>query len=71
MALSRQDSAFCIRLTDDGRAFDPTAHLTKAKPEEMQIGGLGISLIRQLVDEIHYERKEERNILGLVKKINP
>ena len=71
MALSRQDSAFCIRLTDDGRAFDPTAHQTKAKPEEKQIGGLGISLIRQLVDEIHYERKEEKNILGLVKKINP
>jgi anti-sigma regulatory factor (Ser/Thr protein kinase) len=34
------------------------------------VGGMGIHLIRQIVDEIRYERKEERNILGLVKKIS-
>lgn len=71
MELSRQISAISIQLSDDGIAFDPTAHIPNDKAtDERQIGGLGIHLIRQLVDEIHYERKEERNILELVKKIS-
>ena len=66
-----QHSAFCIQLSDDGIAFDPTAHVSNEKAtDERQVGGLGIHLIRQIVDELHYERKEEKNILGLVKKIN-
>lgn len=71
MVLSRQHSAFSIQLKDDGIAFDPTAHVPNEKvTDERQVGGLGIHLIRQLVDEIRYERKDERNILGLVKKIS-
>ena len=34
-----------------------------------QIGGLGIHLVRQLMDEIRYERVEGKNILTLVKKV--
>lgn len=71
MVLSIQPSAISIQLSDDGIAFDPTAHIPNDKAtDERQIGGLGIHLIRQLVDEIHYERKEERNILELVKLLN-
>ena len=66
----RPVSAISIQLSDNGIAFDPTAHVPNEKAtDERQVGGLGIHLIRQIVDEIRYERKDERNILTLVKKI--
>lgn len=58
----------CIR--DYGIAFDPTeikdADVNLAA-EERAIGGLGIYLIRQLVDTIEYRRSEGYNILRLTK----
>ena len=38
--------------------------------EDREIGGLGIHLVRQLMDEIRYERVEGKNILTLVKKVS-
>jgi sigma-B regulation protein RsbU (phosphoserine phosphatase) len=71
MELSREHSAFSIQFMDDGLAFDPTAHVPNEKAtDERQVGGLGIHLIRQIVDELHYERKENENILRMVKKNN-
>lgn len=60
-----------LTLTDNGIAFDPTEHVPNENvTEERQVGGLGIHLIRQIVDELHYERKENKNILRMVKKNN-
>ena len=71
IVLSSQDSAFTIQLMDDGIAFDPTEHTPNDKAiDERQIGGMGIHLIRQIVDEMHYERKKEKNILRMVKLLN-
>jgi sigma-B regulation protein RsbU (phosphoserine phosphatase) len=71
IVLSRQDSAFTIQLMDDGLPFDPTEHTPNNKTiDERQIGGMGIHLIRQIVDEMHYERKKEKNILRMVKLLN-
>ena len=59
-------------ISDSGKAFDPTE---QAEPdlslsvEDRPIGGLGIHLVRQIMDEIHYERKNDKNILTLVKSI--
>lgn len=61
-----------IEITDSGVAFDPTA-TEKADitltAEEREIGGLGILLVRELMDTVHYERVEGRNILTLSKTI--
>ena len=71
MVLSSQDLAFTIQLMDDGLPFDPTEHTPNNKTiDERQIGGMGIHLIRQIVDELHYERKENKNILRMVKSLN-
>ena len=71
MELSCQLSAVSCQLEDNGLPFDPTAHIQNDKAtDERQVGGMGIHLIRQIVDEMHYERKEEKNILRMVKKIN-
>ena len=71
IVLSSQDSAFTIQLMDDGLPFDPTEHTPNNKTiDERQIGGMGIHLIRQSVDEMQYERKKEKNILRMVKLLN-
>ena len=59
-------------ITDSGVAFDPTAKEkadTSLSVEDRQIGGLGILLIRELMDAINYERENGKNILTLIKNI--
>ena len=59
-------------ITDSGIPFDPTqqkeADITLSA-EERQIGGLGIHLVRQIMDEVQYERVDDKNVLTLVKHI--
>ena len=60
-------------IIDSGVPFDPTAKEkadTTLAAEERQIGGLGILLVRELMDSINYEYTDGRNILTLVKTIN-
>ena len=60
-------------ISDSGKPFNPT---TKDDPdtnlslEERPIGGLGIHIIRQIMDIVHYERKANHNILTLRKNIH-
>ena len=59
-------------VSDMGIPFDPTkkadADITLSA-EERPIGGLGIHLVRRLMDEIRYERTDEKNILILIKRL--
>ena len=59
-------------ITDSGVAFDPTSKEkadTTLSAEDRQIGGLGILLVREIMDTINYERTEAKNVLTLIKKI--
>ena len=59
-------------ISDSGAPFDPTAKAEvdiTLSAEERGIGGLGIHLIRQLMDNINYERIDGRNVLTLTKKL--
>ena len=59
-------------ITDSGVAFDPTAVPeadTTLSAAERAIGGLGIHLVRQIMDEVRYQRLDDNNILTLVKNI--
>lgn len=63
-----------ITLVDQGPPFNPLEHekeiLDPSKPlEEINEGGLGIFLIKQSMDELFYERKEEKNRFTFIKKI--
>ena len=58
-------------ITDSGSPFDPTVQAdadTTLSAEERPIGGLGIYLVRQIMDSINYERVDGRNVLTLRKK---
>ena len=59
-------------IIDSGVAFDPTAKEradTSLSAEDRQIGGLGILLVRELMDSINYERADGQNFLTLIKKL--
>ena len=59
-------------ISDGGIPFDPTQQEdpdVTQNAEERPIGGLGIFLVRQIMDDIHYERKDDKNILTLTKKL--
>jgi sigma-B regulation protein RsbU (phosphoserine phosphatase) len=59
-------------ISDSGVPFDPTAKGevdTTLSVEERGIGGLGIHLVRQIMDSMNYERVDGRNILTLRKKL--
>ena len=62
-----------VVIDDSGVAFDPTAEKkvdTTLSAEERRVGGLGIHLVRELMDSINYERVNGHNILTLRKQIN-
>jgi sigma-B regulation protein RsbU (phosphoserine phosphatase) len=59
-------------VSDSGVAFDPTARAevdTTLSAEERNIGGLGIHIVRQIMDSINYKRVDNRNVLTLGKKL--
>jgi anti-sigma regulatory factor (Ser/Thr protein kinase) len=61
-----------IRFSDDGRPFDPLTHsqpdLNRA-PADRPLGGLGLHLLRSLVDDAHYRRERGRNRLVVVRDL--
>jgi len=61
-----------IAIADSGDPFNPLAGMPKvhahATLEERQAGGLGLLFIRKCLDEVSYERKNDQNILTLIKK---
>ena len=66
-------SSLRFKIIDRGVAFAPTDAPdvdTSLTAEERQIGGLGIFLVRQLMDTINYERIDGENVLTLTKKIS-
>ena len=59
-------------IIDEGVLFDPTMKEradTTLSAEDRQIGGLGILLVRELMDSINYERIEGTNVLTLIKNL--
>jgi anti-sigma regulatory factor (Ser/Thr protein kinase) len=40
-------------------------------PDERDIGGLGIHLVRQYIEDLHYAREGEENVLRMTKLLPP
>jgi anti-anti-sigma factor len=61
-----------VTITDNGPPFDPLAYAdpdTALSVEDRQIGGLGIHLVRQMMDEVSYRYRDGRNIVVLTKRL--
>jgi anti-sigma regulatory factor (Ser/Thr protein kinase) len=65
-----------LRFADSGLPFDPTGRKSVFDPRQAirtrQTNGIGLTMIRRLVDTISYERVGNRlNVLTLEKKLGP
>jgi len=72
VTLSPEEDALCMCVEDDGIAFDPTQFEqpdVSCSVSQCKIGGLGIHIIKKLMDEICYERCGNKNVLRLKKRI--
>ena len=73
MTAKISDKSLIFVLTDSGKEFDPTqvpdADVTLSA-DEREIGGLGIFLIRQIMDKVDYQRREGKNVLTLCKHLD-
>ncbi|MEE9606075.1 MAG: SpoIIE family protein phosphatase [Candidatus Scalindua sp.] len=61
-----------ITITDDGIPFNPFEAKkpdTELSLEEREIGGLGIHLVRNLMDKVSYKRHIGKNVISLTKQI--
>jgi len=66
------DDTLTITMHDDGKSFDPSnvkQPNLKADLSERQIGGLGMYLMRKLMDEVRYESNSRTgNLLTMTKR---
>ena len=61
-----------INIEDDGKAFNPLEKVDPEFPknvESAKIGGLGILIIRKLMDSVTYERSQGKNKLTMKRNI--
>ena len=68
-----QEPDLIFTIEDSGVPFDPTPVAeadTSLSAEERPIGGLGIFLVRQLMDSVEYRREGDRNLLTLRKQVS-
>ena len=58
-----------VVIKDEGKPFDPTSVQPpdlNASLEERQMGGLGVHLIKTMMDEVRYESIDGKNVLTMV-----
>lgn len=61
------DNELHLRIQDSGPAFDPTTHPLTRCPESgpVQIGGMGLCIVRNLASSVSYARVGDRNHLRI------
>ena len=59
-------------LSDQGREFDPTLKEDadpNVNPADREIGGMGIFIVKNIMNQVSYQRLEGRNLLTMKKEI--
>jgi anti-sigma regulatory factor (Ser/Thr protein kinase) len=56
-----------VELRDNGPEFDPTNFRKPQRTDNDHVGGWGLELVRQSMDEVRYRREGSENILRLTK----
>jgi serine/threonine-protein kinase RsbW len=72
VSLALCDGCLTLMIEDDGPAFDPlslAAPDVEASLEERRVGGLGVYLVRQMMDAVRYERLGAHNQLSMTKRV--
>jgi len=72
LTATSDDDSISFIITDEGRAFDPTAREDadmSVNPADRQLGGMGIFITRQIMDDVTYQRIDGCNILTMTKRL--
>lgn len=72
ITIERLNNRVLVEIIDSGAPFNPLNHPVpdvSASIEKRLIGGLGIHLMRNMMDEMNYRRIDGKNCLSLVKYI--
>ena len=72
ISLSLENKTLTLEIVDDGISFNPLSRLepdVSLPVEERPIGGLGILLIKKMMDQVSYTRVNNQNRLTLLKNI--
>lgn len=72
LTVARQGEEIVAEIGDDGRPFDPLqapAPDLDTALEERRVGGLGVYLVKTLMDDVGYEYRDGRNHVTLRKLI--
>ncbi len=67
-----KEEELIVEISDDAKYFNPLEHPEPEieKPiEERDIGGLGVHIVRNIMDELNYRREHGKNILVMKKKL--
>lgn len=59
-------------LSDQGKEFDPTMRESAdmdVNPAERDLGGMGIYIVKNIMNEVSYQRLEGKNLLTMKKEI--
>ena len=74
VTLTVGDGAVTAVVRDNGRPFDPFSEApdadTSLRVEDRPIGGLGVLLVRESMDDVSYERRDDFNIVTLRLKLD-
>ncbi|MCE7921107.1 MAG: ATP-binding protein [Chloroflexi bacterium] len=71
MTCDMKDDEIIITMRDTGKPFDPSRVREpdlKADLSKRQIGGLGVYLMRKLMDDVRYESTRAGNLLTMTKR---
>lgn len=72
IAITSTSEEITIEIKDDGHPFDPLSDAPDpdlaSSVEDRTVGGLGIHLVRSMMDEVRYQRRDDKNCLTLVKR---
>ncbi|WP_455500632.1 ATP-binding protein [Gemmiger sp.] len=63
-----QDDSISVTFCDNGIPYDPLTQKapdTTASVEERAVGGLGLFLVKKLMDDVRYQYRDAQNILTL------
>ncbi|MDX1636681.1 MAG: ATP-binding protein [Balneolaceae bacterium] len=69
--LGYNSNEFWVSLLDSGRRFDPSSYTepnVKEKIKQKKRGGVGVYLIKQLMDDVEYSKEGSMNKIRMTKK---
>ena len=73
LTISLSPERVCATISDDGKPFDSLGREspdTGLPLEDRPEGGLGVHLVRNLMDHVSYERRGSQNVVHLEKQLN-